>query len=443
MRRLAPLALIAAMACAAPPRPAATTADASPGRAAPASYGAGFTDADRRRAERYLAEAAALCTRDGGRLWGVSLCGPIAIVDATTRAIATNEPPPDAARPAAFGFANAAVEWGGRRWTTVMWQQLVYAEEHRVGAGYLLVHELFHRVQPQLGLLLPDPANDHLDTVDGRYWMVLEWRALDAALGSSGTARRRAVRDALTFRAARRAAFRTAAEGERVAEIVEGLADYTAIAVLETSRDAKAAHARRRLAWVLEQPTFVRPFGYGSGAAYGVLLDDWRSDWARRFRPGDDLARLLASAARVEAVPDPREAAARYGARGVMDAEQAREVERHARIAELRRLFVDGPVLIIPRPRRFTFAGDVVPLGDAGSTYPGFRAQEEWGTLEASRVLMRLDGLTITVPAPRATQGRALAGEGWTLTLAPDWEVRPAARAGDLQVVRTPTAPDR
>ena len=44
--------------------------------------------------------------------------------------------------------------------------------------GLLLIHELFHRIQPQLGLLVPDLPSDHLDTLEGRYWMQLEWKAL-------------------------------------------------------------------------------------------------------------------------------------------------------------------------------------------------------------------------------------------------------------------------
>ena len=39
---------------------------------------------DQQRAEAYFKEAAAICRRDGGRLWGVSLCGPMVIADART-----------------------------------------------------------------------------------------------------------------------------------------------------------------------------------------------------------------------------------------------------------------------------------------------------------------------------------------------------------------------
>jgi hypothetical protein len=54
----------------------------------------------------------------------------------------------------------------------------------------------------------------------------------------------------------------------------------------------------------------------------------------------------------------------------------------------------------------------------------------------ADQVLVSVDGLTLTVPAPADPDGRALAGEGWTLTLADGWIARPGARPGDLQMGR-------
>ncbi len=60
------------------------------------------------------------------------------------------------------------------------------------------MHELFHRIQGGLGLSSEMPKmppgsgeNAHLDSLEGRYWMRLEWRgrALARALGASGAAR--------------------------------------------------------------------------------------------------------------------------------------------------------------------------------------------------------------------------------------------------------------
>ena len=45
-----------------------------------------------------------------------------------------------------------------------------------------MLHELFHRIQPDLGLMTISGNNAHLDTVEGRVWLRLEWRALARAL---------------------------------------------------------------------------------------------------------------------------------------------------------------------------------------------------------------------------------------------------------------------
>ena len=51
-----------------------------------------------------------------------------------------------------------------------------------------MLHGMFHRVQPELGLITDDGFNEHLDTLEGRVWM-LEWRALRRAIESSGNDR--------------------------------------------------------------------------------------------------------------------------------------------------------------------------------------------------------------------------------------------------------------
>src|SRR5215204_7253606 len=80
---------------------------------------------DQQRAQAYFKEAQALCERDGGRLWGVSLCGPMVFADRRTQTIATNQPAPDGPRPPVLGLVNAPVEWGGERWTAFFWDFVI------------------------------------------------------------------------------------------------------------------------------------------------------------------------------------------------------------------------------------------------------------------------------------------------------------------------------
>src|SRR4030095_2897361 len=188
---------------------------------------------DQQRAEMYFREAREVCERDNGRLWGISLCGPMVFADVRTRTIATSQPAPPGEQPRSIGLANAPIEWAGTRWASYIWT-FIPADDRRA-RDELLMHELFHRIQPQLGLIAQTVPIAHLGTLEGRYWLQLEWRALGQALRSSGDARTSAMRDALAFRRARRALFPEATESERRGEIQEGLAQYTGTVVTAES----------------------------------------------------------------------------------------------------------------------------------------------------------------------------------------------------------------
>src|SRR5687768_18073439 len=97
---------------------------------------------DQQRAQEFFKEAQALCERDGGRLWGVSICAPMVIGDARTQTFATSQPAPEGARPRLLGLVNAPVQWGGATWGAYMWDDVANATpRHRME---ILLHELFH-----------------------------------------------------------------------------------------------------------------------------------------------------------------------------------------------------------------------------------------------------------------------------------------------------------
>ena len=55
-------------------------------------------------ARQWFAEAMKLCERDAGRLWGVSLCGPMVIVDQRSGTRATSQTEPQGPVPRFQGF---------------------------------------------------------------------------------------------------------------------------------------------------------------------------------------------------------------------------------------------------------------------------------------------------------------------------------------------------
>src|SRR5215471_14629765 len=127
---------------------------------------------DQQRAQEYFKEVQALCEREGGRLWGVSLCAPMVVADLRTQTIATSQPAPEGPRPRLLGLVNAPIQWGGTTWGAYMWDFVVKATPR--ARRELFLHELFHGVQPKLGLAAEALAPEHLDATDGRYWLRLE-----------------------------------------------------------------------------------------------------------------------------------------------------------------------------------------------------------------------------------------------------------------------------
>jgi hypothetical protein len=341
-----------------------------------------------------------------------------------------------------LGMVNAPIQWGGATWAAYVWDDV--ANKTPRARNELFLHELFHGVQPQLGLIEPTLPTEHLDAMDGRYWLRLEWRALTRALRDSGEQRKLAVRDALAFRQSRRVLYPASVEDERAQEITEGLAAYTGTVLAAQSAADAIVSAIDLLAGMEAaalEASFVRTFAYVSGPAYGLLLDASSPGWTRRVRGTDDLGALVMRALGVQPATDATASATRYGGAEIRAAEQKREQERQQRLGELRQRFVDGPVLVIPGGGSgMSDSRGAAVIPGVGTVYFGaFRASGNWGTLEAEKgVLVASDGSSRRVPAPVRRDDGAFAGDGWTFKPAPGVVVREGARRGDYEVVRQP-----
>ena len=395
---------------------------------------------DQQRAQEYFKDVQARCEREGKRLWGMSLCGPMVIADVRTQTIATSQPAPEGARPRVLGIVNAPVQWGGVTWGAYVWDTLINTTPRH--AREILLHELFHGVvQSKLGLVPPGQGTlpEHLDTMDGRYWLRLEFRALARALRESGAQRSAAVRDALAFRQSRHMRSPAAADTERAIEITEGLAAYTGTAAGAASADDAVASALDLLISGDTGESFVRTFAYVSGPAYGVLLDASSPGWRQQLRNPFDYAALLAGALGVQPATDAAGAAARYGGAEIRAAEEQRERQREERLAVLRRQFVDGPVFLLRGGGNgMSNSTGAVVIPDIGTVFFGpYRHNAASGTLEAEKgVLLESNGSVRRVPAPVRKDDTTLAGDGWTFKAAAGWVVREGARKGDYEVVR-------
>lgn len=392
---------------------------------------------DQQRAQEFFKEAQALCERDRELLWGVSLCAPMVIGDARTQTFATSQPPPDGPRPQLIGLVNGPVQWGGNMWAAVTWDTI--ANWPARIRGEIFVHEAFHIVQPKLVANGPVGANEHLDTVEGRYWLRLEWRALARALQESGEPRVQAIRDALGFRAARHTRYPDKVESERVLYITEGLASYTQTVVAAATPADAIARGVELLQDAEAGESFVRTFTYTSGPAYGLLLDTAIARWTRTIDGGDDPPAMLMRALRLQPTQDVAAAAADYGGVELRASEDRRDQQRQARLAELRQRFVDGPVFVMPcggSGMTNSLGATVIP-GTGTVYFHSYRMAGACGTLTAENgVLEASDGGSRRVPAPVHVDDVSASGDGWTFRAGDGWVIREGARKGDYEAVR-------
>ena len=122
-------------------------------------------------------------------------------------------------------------------------------------AASILAHESFHRVRgPSRFSIERDRRDGHLDALNGRVLLQLEWRALGAALRAPRDKRRQAHRRrARTSAPCAAREFPEAAKEEREREMNEGLAEYTGTALgragsVEARCEARHQSAARRRA---------------------------------------------------------------------------------------------------------------------------------------------------------------------------------------------------
>lgn len=370
-------------------------------------------------AKRVFDEAQLASDEDFGKLWGVPLYGPLVFADPKTRTY-VRQNGTGGQLPAGVVVANTATKIDDELTTMISWPAINGGPP--TAQRRLAMHECFHRIQAGIGFPANSPSNPHLDTVDGRYWLQLELRALAAALRATGDARTSAIRDAVAFRAARREAFAGAAETERALENNEGLAEYTGWALRGTSPEESRLTFARHLDRIDPATSFVRGFAYETGPAYGLLLDVLTPGWTHKYKVTDDLSKVAGIAG---GNPNPEA----YGGAELRSSEEKRDREQRERVARFRARLVDGPVLELPLENaNYGFdPNGVTALGDAGNGYESLEITGPWGriSIEAGARIAK-DWNTAYAPAEDRSK----------LQLQPGWKVVTGSRQGDLRVIR-------
>jgi hypothetical protein len=405
-------------------------------------------------AAQVFATAAKLNARDGGRLWGMPVCGPMFVVNPESHFIVANQADAQGKLrrsgdvwtgelPNEISPANSATEWAGVKWTMLMWPVTKDPRDRERLVG----HECFHRIQTDLKLVARDAVAGHLDGEAGRTWLQLEWRALERALATGVQEQQRwvAVNDALMFRNYRRSLTKSAAETENALEMNEGVCEYTGFELASANEADRRAAAIYALHAGPQKPSFGRSFAYVSGPAYGILLDETGVPWRKKLTADADWGALLGAAYKARMrVPEEKDvlaAAKKYEGDTLIAAEKERARRLEAKLAELRKKFIEGPVLVLPIDEEFGYGFDpnnTTSLDERSTVYGWARITGSWGVLETPNgaLMVRENGKIVRVVVPAAKDAQKATSDDWKLELKPGWKIVRRGDAGEQTLAK-------
>lgn len=385
------------------------------------------------KAEIYYNEVKTLCDKDGGKLWGKSIYAPTLFIDPQTLDVVSNESDNEnllakhgnlytGKFPADKIIANSITQFGGKNFTMVMYP----LPEDDYTRNSLIVHEMFHYHQKELGLDSLNYNNSHADDIQARIYLKLEWNALEKALEEKNpkTAKDH-IKNALIFRNLRRSLFENSATNENKFELQEGLAEYTGhklCAKSESELTDKVLQLKKRTE---SNTSFTRSFAYFSGTIYACLLDRTKTDWRKNLKPNDDLGILLQNAYKISLPKDLNSNGLKirenYDYTAINDFEVKQKEEKDKVLAHYEDIFTKKIVLTInlTNPNIGFNPNNVESLGSLGTVYPNIRIVDIWGELIVNKGGGLLtDWKKITIPANNIQiENNLIKTDDWTLKL--------------------------
>ena len=257
---------------------------------------------DLKEIESILKETKALCFKDNGILWGRTLDVPVLLIDKENGKIYSNKNSKKlellsyndiytGTLPDFVDVIKGPAKIGNQIWAVIP----LPLPEDKIERQCIIIHEAFHCVQPEIDLKPKPYNNNHMDEMEARFWLKLEWKALELALQSEGENKKQAITDAICFRHYRRALYSKCNGCENRFEIYEGMAEYTAQKICRNDKDLKA-YLQNQLQSMWKSPSFVNCFAYFSGPVYAYLLDNTETNWRPHLSATDDIAAIVQSA---------------------------------------------------------------------------------------------------------------------------------------------------
>lgn len=392
-----------------------------------AEYETIFTDL-----EKYL-------TIENGKLWNHQLYGPLLFINPENRTVIANEKDNQGiltktgelytgALPNEINIANTAFDWNGKRWTMVI---LPLPQDYNKRLN-LLTHELFHRIQPEIGFAnLHQKLCSHLDDIEGRVYLKLELEALKMALVTDNVAQQNNhIKNAVFFRKYRHQLFPSAEENESLLELNEGLAEYTGSILSDRNNKELKTHYINAIERLYANPTFVSSFAYRTIPVYGYFMkqnnETWNLDITKNTNLTDYISDFFGVSIPINLKDSVYQIRDDYNFNDIYDFETRRADKQKEVIALLDKKFQENPILTIPLENmNIGFnPSNLIPYRELGTVYPNLRITDTWGILTVDKgALVDKNWGHVIVSEPIKTDNNIIEGDGWKLELDNNWEV--------------------
>lgn len=274
--------------------------------------------------------------------------------------------------------------------------------------------------------------NSHMDNMQARVLLKLEWSALEDAIRQYGEKRTTSIRNALVFRNYRREIFLGCDTMENKFELHEGLPEYTANKLCANNDfDFKnRLISKKESYW--QKESLVRSFGYYSGFLYAYLLDQTGSNWHYDLKNSDDLGELVQVAYNIDMPIEIKTTFEiikhNYSFSNIFDFEQQLKLEKDSVLVQYYQIFLKDTVLILnlSKPHIGFNPNTLQPFDTLGTIYPYIIITDTWGRLEVNEggCLLSKDWSKATVPVACIKKDSTnIKCDYWTLNIKPDWDL--------------------
>lgn len=385
----------------------------------------------------YLSKFKHICDKDSGSLWGINLNSNLAFFEKETRKVITNFPDkysllkydkgiysgilPDTIKVDELGKINWIFKW--------------LPQNNEFTNLSIIIHENFHGFQDSLNLHPDGYLNKHIDSLNARIALRLEWYYLSQALTCDTIDAKENIKAAIFWRKYRHYLYPDFIIDEIRFEIHEGLAKYTEVvlACKEYNRNPinEAINCyKNRVTNVSSESTYNRSFGYCSGLMYGLLLDQYFCNWREKVKKESDLGKMLANSIKMEYATN-LDSLSYYKRREIYEITSIDEIRREKEIAGkvniIKKRFTQNPILIIEKTNnfKFSFNPNTIQMIDGGMFLPYFEATDIWGKMKVYKNGGIIGETTVQLPAQtiEIKNNWAESFENWTLQLNDDWKI--------------------